>query len=51
MLNLDVYIFGAKATAAGLYRALSVLEPEKTVKAFLVSDCEKMYQKYGDVLY
>lgn len=34
----DIYIFGAKATAAGLYKALSVLEPEKEIKAFLVSD-------------
>ncbi len=35
---MDSYIFGAKATAAGLYQALSVLEPEKEIKAFLVSD-------------
>lgn len=35
---MDVYIFGAKATAVGAYKALSVLEPEKKVKAFLVSD-------------
>ena len=32
------YIFGAKATAAGLYKSLSILEPSKKVKAFLVSD-------------
>ena len=38
---MDVYLFGAKATAAGLFRALSVLELEKRVKAFLVSDCGK----------
>ena len=34
---MDTYIFGAKATAAGLYKALSVLEPDVAVKAFLVS--------------
>ena len=38
---MDIYIFGAKATAAGLYNALSVLEPEKNVKAFLVSRAEE----------
>ena len=37
---MDVYIFGAKATAAGLYKALSTLEPEKRIKAFLVSKTE-----------
>lgn len=37
---MDIYIFGAKATAAGLYKALSVLEPEKSIKAFLVSRSE-----------
>ncbi len=31
------YIFGAKATAAGLYRALSALEPRFRLDAFLVS--------------
>lgn len=35
---MDIYVFGAKATAAGLFKALSVLEPEKNIKAFLVSD-------------
>lgn len=35
---MDIYVFGAKATAAGLFKALSVLEPEKKIKAFLVSD-------------
>lgn len=35
---MDIYIFGAKATAAGLYQALSALEPEKKIKAFLVTD-------------
>lgn len=34
---MDIYIFGARATAAGLYKALSVLEPEKEIKAFLVT--------------
>lgn len=38
---MDTYIFGAKATAAGLYKALSALEPEKGIKAFLVSDVKK----------
>lgn len=37
---METYIFGAKATAAGLYRALSVLEPERIIKSFLVSDQE-----------
>ncbi len=37
---MDIYIFGAKATAAGLYKALSALDPEKRVRAFLVSDHE-----------
>ena len=36
--DMDFYIFGAKATAAGLYKALSLLEPEKNIEAFLVSD-------------
>lgn len=31
------YIFGAKATAAGLYLALSALEPERRIEGFLVS--------------
>ena len=34
----EIYIFGAKATAAGLYKALSLLEPDKKIKSFLVSD-------------
>ena len=37
---MDTYIFGAKATAAGLFKALSVLRPEKKIKAFLVSKQE-----------
>ena len=37
---MDGYIFGAKATATGLYRALAALEPEKCIKAFLVSETE-----------
>ena len=37
---MDGYIFGAKATATGLYRALAVLEPKKNIKAFLVSETE-----------
>lgn len=37
---MDIYIFGAKATAAGLFKALSVLEPGKSIKAFLVSNAE-----------
>lgn len=35
---MDRYIFGAKATAVGLYKALSVIEPGKKIKAFLVSE-------------
>ena len=35
-----MYIFGAKATATGLYKALSLLEPDKKMKAFLVSKAE-----------
>lgn len=35
---MNAYIFGAKATAVGLYKALSVLEPYRKIKAFLVSD-------------
>lgn len=35
---MKTYIFGARATAVGLYKALSVLEPEKKVDAFLVSE-------------
>ena len=38
---MDTYIFGAKATAAGLYKALIVLEPEKRIKAFLISKAEE----------
>jgi len=34
------YIFGAKATACGFYRALEVLYPEKRVEAFIVSKME-----------
>lgn len=37
---MDTYIFGAKATAAGLYRALTALKPEREIKAFLVSKLE-----------
>ena len=39
------YIFGAKATAAGLYKAISVLEPEKRIEAFLVSSMESNPQE------
>ena len=35
---MDTYIFGAKATAAGVYKALEKLQPDSQVKAFLVSD-------------
>ena len=38
--NNDVYIFGARATAAGLYRALSILKPDNFIRAFLVSRLE-----------
>ena len=38
---METYIFGAKATAAGLYKALSVLEPETVIRAFLVSKPEE----------
>lgn len=37
---MHAYIFGAKATAAGLYKALSVLNPEKQIEAFMVSKLE-----------
>ena len=37
---MNAYIFGAKATAVGLYRALSILEPEVKITAFLVSDMD-----------
>ena len=37
---MDTYIFGAKATASGLYKALSLLEPESCITAFLVSKLE-----------
>ena len=33
-----IFIFGAKATAAGLYKALTVLEPDKEIACFLVSE-------------
>ncbi len=36
--DMGIYIFGAKATAAGLYKALLLLKPEEKIKAFLVSD-------------
>lgn len=42
---MDIYIFGAKATAAGLYKALSALEPEKEIKAFLVTATEQNLQE------
>ncbi len=38
---MDYYIFGAKATAAGLYKALLLIRPEDELKAFLVSDTGK----------
>lgn len=38
---MDYYIFGAKATAAGLYKALLKKEPEDKLKAFLVSDTKE----------
>lgn len=38
---MEAYIFGAKATAAGLYKALSLIAPETTIKAFLVSNPEE----------
>lgn len=34
----ETYIFGAKATATGLYKAISPLEAGKKIKSFLVSD-------------
>ncbi len=37
---MNTYIFGAKATAAGLYKALTVLQPEKNILGFLVSSME-----------
>ena len=37
---MQTYIFGAKATAAGLFNALSVLEPDIKVEAFLVFDAK-----------
>lgn len=40
MMNVltSVYIYGARATAAGVYRALSKLEGNKQIKAFIVTD-------------
>ena len=35
---VNVYIYGARATAAGLYRALSKLNSNKQVKGFIVTD-------------
>ncbi len=34
---MNAYIFGARATAAGLYKALQVLEPDVVINGFLVS--------------
>ena len=34
----NCYIFGARATAAGLFKALSVLEKGTSIRAFLVSE-------------
>ena len=34
----NVYIFGARATAAGVYKSLSKLEGNKQIKAFIVTD-------------
>lgn len=45
----ETYIFGAKATAAGLYKALSLLEPEKSIEAFLVSDTAGNVPEIWDV--
>lgn len=42
---MERYIFGAKATAAGLYKALSALEPEKEIRAFLVTDAKQNLQE------
>lgn len=40
MMNVltNVYIFGARATAAGVYKSLSKLEGNKQIKAFIVTD-------------
>lgn len=35
---MNSYIFGARATAAGAYKALSVLKPQKNIKEFWVSE-------------
>lgn len=35
---MGTYIFGAKATAAGLYKAFCMNEPDKKINAFLVSN-------------
>ena len=46
---MNIYIFGAKATAAGLYKALSLLEPDKKIKSFLVSDTAGNVPEIWDV--
>ena len=38
---MKTYIFGARATAAGIYKGLSVINPDKKVDAFIVSDPEQ----------
>lgn len=38
LITENVYIYGARATAAGVYRALSKLESRKRVKGFIVTE-------------
>ena len=46
---MNTYIFGAKATAAGLCKAFYMLEPEKEIKGFLVSSMKGNAPKIWDV--
>ena len=46
---MDTYIFGAKATAVGLYRALTKLDENINVKAFLVSSLAGNVNRIDDV--
>ena len=48
-MERNTYIFGAKATAVGLYKALLLLEPDKKIKAFLVSDIAGNVTEIWDV--
>lgn len=45
---MKTYIFGAKATAAGLYKALALLSPDEHIEAFLVSKREDNPERIWD---